>query len=66
MPTPSSWSTKPAGTIRVFVLGDSAAQGFPNPSFGFGRILEVMLRQRYPDVKFEVINVAMSAISSRL
>ena len=59
-------SAKAAGAIRIFVLGSSAAQGVPNPSFGFGRILEVLLRERYPDVKFEVINAAMTAINSHV
>src|SRR5262249_53940091 len=35
-------------TYRVFVLGESAALGFPDPSTSFARVLEVMLRQRYP------------------
>ncbi len=65
-PVPCFLSAKPAGTIRIFVLGSSAAQGVPNPSFSFGRILEVMLRERYPDVKFEVVNAAMTAINSHV
>jgi tetratricopeptide (TPR) repeat protein len=59
-------STKSAGTFRIFILGGSAAQGAPNPSFSFGRILEVLLRRRYPDVKFEVVNAAMTAINSHV
>jgi tetratricopeptide (TPR) repeat protein len=65
-PAHSLVSAKPAGTIRIFVLGSSAAFGIPNPSFSFGRILEVMLRERYPDVKFEVVNAAMAAINSHV
>ncbi|MBN2578761.1 MAG: tetratricopeptide repeat protein [Pirellulales bacterium] len=61
-----SITTKPAGTIRIFILGGSAAQGVPDPSFNFGRILEVLLRERYPDVKFEVVNAAMTAINSHV
>jgi tetratricopeptide (TPR) repeat protein len=55
---------KKPGTIRIFVLGESAAMGYPEPSFNFGRVLEVMLRARYPDNKFEVVNAAMIAINS--
>jgi tetratricopeptide (TPR) repeat protein len=55
---------KKPGTFRIFVLGESAAMGYPEPSFSFGRILEVMLRARYPDTKFEVVNAAMIAINS--
>jgi tetratricopeptide (TPR) repeat protein len=55
---------KPTNTVRVFILGESAAQGFPDPAFGFGRILEVMLKARHPGKNFEVINAAMTAINS--
>jgi hypothetical protein len=34
---------KPADTVRVFVLGESAAMGTPDPAFGVSRILETML-----------------------
>ena len=57
---------KVPGTIRIFVLGESAAQGVPNPRFSFGRILEVMLRDRYPGAGFEVVNTAMTAINSHV
>jgi tetratricopeptide (TPR) repeat protein len=57
---------KPDDTYRIFVLGDSAAQGVPDPAFGFGRILRVMLRQEYPGVNFELITVAMPAINSHV
>lgn len=57
---------KPAGALRLFVLGESAAQGTPAPAFGFARILEVMLQQQYPDRRFEVFNVAMRGINSHL
>lgn len=57
---------KKPGTYRVFVLGESAAMGFPEPSFSFARVLGVMLRGRYPDTHFEVVNVAMTAINSHI
>jgi tetratricopeptide (TPR) repeat protein len=57
---------KPAGTYRIFVLGESAAAGFPNPAFSFARVLEVMLRARHPDIRFEVVNTAMVAINSHV
>jgi len=57
-------ATKPPGTYRIFVLGESVAWGDPDPSYGFGRYLEVMLRQRYPQTKFEVINASITAINS--
>ncbi|HOX01504.1 MAG TPA: tetratricopeptide repeat protein [Candidatus Paceibacterota bacterium] len=55
---------KPAGQARIFILGESAAQGAPSPAFGFSRILEVMLSQQFPDWRFEVVNVAMRGINS--
>ncbi len=55
---------KPAGTIRICVLGESAAMGTPDPAFGFGPILEQMLKTGYPGTRFEVINAAMRGINS--
>jgi tetratricopeptide (TPR) repeat protein len=57
---------KPADTCRIFVLGESAALGFPHPAFSFARILEVMLRDRYPGTHFEIINTAMTGINSHV
>ncbi len=42
-------AAKPAGTCRIFVLGESAAMGIPDPSTSFARVLEVMLRDRFPE-----------------
>ena len=57
---------KPPGTVRIFILGESAAMGTPDPSFGFARILEVMLRRQFPARKFEVVNAAMRGINSHV
>ena len=57
---------KPEGVYRIFVMGGSAARGTPDPRFGFGRILEVMLQETYPDRRFEVINTGMVAINSHV
>ncbi|MHC5081904.1 MAG: tetratricopeptide repeat protein [Planctomycetota bacterium] len=51
---------------RIFVFGGSAAWGDPEPAFGFVRILEAMLEDRYPGVRFEVVNTAMTAINSHV
>src|SRR5262245_46160457 len=59
-------ASKEPGTYRIFVLGESAAMGFPDPSSGFARVLEVMLRERYPRTRFEVVNTAMVAINSHV
>jgi tetratricopeptide (TPR) repeat protein len=55
---------KPADTIRIVILGESAALGDPEPDFGFARMLEVLLRDRYPTRRFEIVNAAMTAINS--
>jgi tetratricopeptide (TPR) repeat protein len=55
---------KPPNTYRIFVLGESAAQGIPDGAYSFGRILEVMLNDRCPETHFEVIVAAMVAINS--
>jgi tetratricopeptide (TPR) repeat protein len=55
---------KPASSLRVVVLGGSAALGFPESAFGFSRYLEVALRERAPDLGIEVANAAMTAIDS--
>jgi tetratricopeptide (TPR) repeat protein len=55
---------KPRDTVRICVLGESAAMGTPDPAFSFGRILEQGLRHCYPQKRFEVINAAMRGINS--
>lgn len=55
---------KPTGTYRVFLFGESAALGDPEPAFGMGRYLRVLLEDRYPGKPFEVVPVAMTAINS--
>jgi len=57
---------KAPGTYRIFVLGESAAMGDPDPAYGFSRYLEVMLRQRYPNMKFEIVNTGSVAINSHV
>jgi len=57
---------KDEDTCRIFIVGESAAEGVPEPAFAFGRMLEAMLRQRYPGVRFEVVNAAMTAINSNV
>ncbi len=57
---------KAKGTYRIFVLGESAAMGDPDPAYSFSRYLEVMLAQRFPDRKFEVFNTGSVAINSHV
>jgi tetratricopeptide (TPR) repeat protein len=57
---------KPQGTIRIVVLGESAAMGDPEPAYGVARQVERMLSAKHPEKKFEVINAAMTAINSHV
>ena len=57
---------KPPGAYRIFIFGESAAQGDPSPPYGAGRYLEALLRERYPGQNFEVVNVAITAINSHV
>jgi len=57
---------KPANTWRIFILGESAALGDPSPPYGAGRYLRTLLSERFPDRKFEVVNVSITAINSHV
>jgi tetratricopeptide (TPR) repeat protein len=57
---------KSEGAVRIFVVGASAAQGDPDPTFGPARMLELLLADRYPGTRFEVINAAVTAINSHV
>ncbi len=57
---------KDDNAYRIFVLGGSAAAGTPDGAFSFGRILETMLTEKYDQIKFEVITLAMPAINSHV
>ena len=57
---------KAPGTIRIFVFGESAAMGDPEPAFGLPRMLQAMFELKFPSNRFEVINVAMTAINSHV
>jgi tetratricopeptide (TPR) repeat protein len=51
---------------RVFVLGGSAALGFPHKNHGFDRLLEAQLRAALPGRRVEVINTAMTSVNSHV
>jgi tetratricopeptide (TPR) repeat protein len=57
---------KAPGTVRIFVFGESAAYGDPQPAFGLSRVLQATLSLRHPRTKFEVVNTAMTAIDSHV
>lgn len=57
---------KPDDTYRVFVLGESAAMGVPEPGFGLAPLLEAQLPAATDGRKVEVHNVAITAINSHV
>ncbi len=66
-PNPFAFSaTKDRNTYRIFVLGESAAYGDPDPAYSFSRYLAVMLRHRFPQRRFEVINASITAVNSHV
>lgn len=57
---------KPSGALRIFVFGESAAMGDPEPAYGFARQLDRLLQVRHPGRRVEVVNVAMTAINTHV
>ena len=55
-----------AELIRVYILGGSAAQGFPHKNHGIDRFLATQLRAALPSRKIEVINTAMTSVNSHV
>lgn len=67
IPNPVAFTpVKPPDTLRVFVFGESAAEGDPAAAFGFARILQVLLRDQYSERRIEVINTAVTAVNSHV
>ncbi len=57
-------ANKAAGTFRIFIFGESAAEGDPRPQLSAGRYLKALLQERFRGQRFEVINTAITAINS--
>ncbi len=57
--------TKDPNTLRIMILGESSAAGFPfEPNGGFSRFLDQRLSILYPKKKFEIVNLGIAAINS--
>jgi len=52
--------------LRVFVLGGSAAMGFPHKNHGVDRLLAAQLRALFPHKDVEVVNTAMTSVNSHV
>ena len=57
---------KPPNTYRIFILGESAAMGDPEPAYAASRYLEALLSARFPQTRFEVVNLGITAINSHV
>jgi hypothetical protein len=56
---------KPAGTVRVFIVGESAAKGYPQPrNLSMQAFLQAMLADAWPDRRVEVISLGTTAVAS--
>jgi lysophospholipase L1-like esterase len=56
---------KKANAFRIFVLGESSAEGFPySPMGSFSRYIRRRLELVYSNTSIEVINLGMTAINS--
>jgi tetratricopeptide (TPR) repeat protein len=57
---------KPADTVRIFLLGESAAQGTPEPGFGMAAQVRAELRAAFPQRNFEVWNLGITGVNSHV
>jgi lysophospholipase L1-like esterase len=58
-------AVKPAGTFRIFVIGESPAEGSPyGTGFAFASWLARRLAAQAPDVRWEVVNAALGGLQS--
>ncbi len=56
---------KPAGTIRIFLVGESAAKGYPQPrNLSMAAFLQAMLQSAWPERTAEVIDLGTTAVAS--
>lgn len=56
---------KPPNHCRIVILGSSAALGVPPDfAFSFARVLEVMLRESFPETQFDIFMLAHPGVNS--
>ncbi|MFQ6607364.1 MAG: tetratricopeptide repeat protein [Fidelibacterota bacterium] len=57
--------TKQPNTLRIFALGGSTTAGYPYMYLGtFPEMLKDRLAYSYPDIKIEMVNLGMTAVTS--
>lgn len=57
---------KGSDTVRVVVLGESAAYGYVHPEFGLWRFLQIILEKQYPSLNIEVYPFAFNSMNSHV
>jgi tetratricopeptide (TPR) repeat protein len=58
-------ANKKGNSFRIFIMGGSSAAGFPySPNGSFARYIKKRFEGVFPQLKIEVVNIAMSAINS--
>lgn len=55
-----------ANTVRIVVLGESAAYGYVHPEFSLWRFLQVMLEKQYLSLHIEVYPFAFNSMNSHV
>lgn len=56
---------KPNGTFRIFLVGESAAKGYPQPpNLSMGSFLQTMLQDLHPDKTIELVNMGTTGVST--
>ena len=56
---------KPKDTLRIFIIGESAAKGYPQPrNLAMSEFLQTMLGDVLPQKRVEVINLGTTAVAS--
>jgi lysophospholipase L1-like esterase len=56
---------KPADTVRIFIVGESAAKGYPQPrNLSMASFLQALLGDAWPEKKVEVISLGTTAVAS--
>ena len=59
------YQPKPTNTVRIFLVGESAMKGFPQPrQLASSAFLTAMLEDAWPGRKVEVINLGTTAVAS--
>jgi len=57
---------KPSGSLRVVMVGESAAAGFPGHEFSLARMVDAAWRARFPGKEIEEVNLTMVGVGSHL